>query len=74
MSENTDKTNTSSGTPVSSTTGGNEPQLLPPKILEKVKKWAKRDVEANNNKDKDTEEGGVKLDQGSDNEDGGVKL
>ncbi|SPJ81515.1 uncharacterized protein FTOL_08920 [Fusarium torulosum] len=65
---------TGNGTPASSTTGGNEPKLLPPKILEKVKKWARRDIEENNDKDKDTEEGGVKLDQGSDTEDGGVKL
>ncbi|KIL95486.1 hypothetical protein FAVG1_00223 [Fusarium avenaceum] len=69
-----EQTNTSSGTPVSSTTADNEQKLLPPKILEKVKKWAKKDTEENNDKDKDTEEGGVKLDQGSDTEDGGVKL
>jgi hypothetical protein len=56
------------------TTTDNEPKLLPPRILEKVKKWAKKDTEENNDKDKDTEEGGVKLDQGSDTEDGGVKL
>lgn len=59
---------------MSSTTADNEQKLLPPKILEKVKKWAKKDTEENNDKDKDTEEGGVKLDQGSDTEDGGVKL
>ncbi|KAF5002142.1 hypothetical protein FGRMN_625 [Fusarium graminum] len=54
--------------PASST--GGDPKLLPPHIVEKLKKWAKKDI-AN---DEDTEEGGVKLDQCSDTEEGGVKL
>ncbi|KAM0346666.1 hypothetical protein ACHAPU_005378 [Fusarium lateritium] len=67
MPTNSDKTKPSTTTPASGT--GGDPKLLPPKIVSKLKKWAKKDAA-----DEDTEEGGVKLDQCSDTEEGGVKL
>ncbi|KAF5657046.1 hypothetical protein FHETE_10629 [Fusarium heterosporum] len=67
MSSNSNITKPST-TPASST--GGDPKLLPPQIVEKLKKWAKKDI----SKDEDIEEGGVKLDQCSDTEEGGVKL